>query len=110
LRTRDLIEGKVPNLIISEGVAIKTKQIGNYLKNRGFDKEWYQKLITEFIGKTNEGATKKEIRDLLWEKLPDIFSTTQKENKLSDLLRELRKKNKIKNLGSDSKPCWELYD
>ncbi len=110
LRGRALIEGKAPNLIISEVVALKTKQIGNYLKNRGFEKEWYEKLIIEFIGKTNEGATKYEIRDLLWEKLPDIFTKIQKENKLSDLLRGLRQKKKITNLGSDAKPCWKLNE
>ena len=108
LRSRGLIEGKYPNLIISEVVAVKTKQVGTYLKNRGFEKEWYQKLIIEFIGKTNEGATKQDIRDLLWEKLPDIFDKIQKENKLSDLLRDLRQKGKIENLGSDSKPCWKI--
>lgn len=110
LRSRGLIEGKYPNLIISEIVAVKTKQVGAYLKNRGFEKEWYQKLILEFIGKTNEGATKQDIRDLLWEKLPDIFSTIQKENKLSDLLRDLRQKGRIENLGSDSKPSWKIKE
>lgn len=108
LRSRGLIEGKFPNLNISEVVAVKTKQVGAYLKNRGFDKEWYQKLIIEYIERANEGANKSEIRELLWEKLPDIFSSTQKENKLSGLLRDLRQKGKIQNLGSDSKPCWKL--
>ncbi|MEO6232801.1 MAG: ATP-binding protein [Ferruginibacter sp.] len=108
LRHKGLIEGKYPNLIISERVAVKTKQVGMYLKNRGFNKEWYQKLIIEFIKKSSEGASKKDIRYLLWEKLPDILSITQKENKLSDLLSDLRKRGKIENIGSDSKPCWQI--
>lgn len=107
LKERKLIEGRKPNFIISENVALKTKQIGSYLKTRGFDKEYYKKLVFEFIEKNRYGSTKVEIRDLLWSKLPELLSVTQKETKISNILRELRQEGKIINAGSDAKPSWK---
>jgi ATP-dependent DNA helicase RecG len=107
LRDKGLIEGRKPNFIIAEQVALKTNQIGSYLKNRGFDKDYYKKLILEFIQKRKEGASKIEIRELIWEKLPNILTETQKENRISNILREMRQENLIANLGSDTKPSWK---
>jgi ATP-dependent DNA helicase RecG len=107
LKERKLIEGRKPNFIISENVAIKTQQVGTYLKARGFDKEYYKKLVVEFIEKNKRGSTKGEIRDLLWNKLPELLSDIQKENKISNILRELRQEGKIANVGNDAKPNWK---
>lgn len=107
LKERKLIEGRKPNFIISENVAVKTKQVGSYLKTRGFDKEYYKKLVVEFVEKNKHGSTKGEIRDLLWNKLPELLSDTQKETKISNILRELRQEGKIVNAGNDAKPNWK---
>lgn len=107
LKSKKLIEGRKPNYIISENLAIKTKQVGVYLKNRGFDKEYYKKLTVEFIEKNKLGSTKIEIRDLLWEKLSDVLTNPQKERKISKILTELKKEGKIENLGNDAKPNWK---
>lgn len=106
LKRRKLIEGRKPKFNISENVAVKTKQVGTYLKTRGFDNEYYKKLVLEFILKNKNGSTKAEIRDLLWNKLPELLSENQKETKISNILRELRKENKIKNTGSDAVSNW----
>ncbi len=107
LKERKLIEGRKPNFIISENVAIGTKQVGSYLKARGFDKKYYKKLVVEFIVKNKIGSTKGEIRDLLWNKLPELLSDIQKETKISNILRELRQEGKIINVGNDAKPNWK---
>lgn len=106
LKHKKLIEGRKPNFIISEKFAVETRQVGSYLKTRGFDKEYYNKLTLDFIGKNKGGSSKLEIRELLWDKLPDILEDKQKENKISNILRELRLKGEIMNLGSDAKPKW----
>lgn len=106
LKSKKLIEGRKHKFIISENVAIKTKQIGSYLKTRGFDNGYYKKLVVEYVEKNKNGSSKSEIRELLWNKLPDILNDTQKEKKISNILTELRIKNKIKNIGSDSNPNW----
>lgn len=110
LKSKKLIEGRKPKFIISENVAIETKQIGTYLKTRGFDNKYYKKLVIEYIQKNKKGSGKQEIRELLWNKLPDILSETQKENKISNILSELRTKKLIKNIGSDSLPKWVICD
>lgn len=110
LKSKKLIEGRKPNFIISENLAVKTKQVGAYLKNRGFDKEYYKKLTLEFIEKNKTGSTKMEIRELLMSKLPEILSDNQKENKISNILTELKKEKKIENMGSDAKPSWKSKD
>lgn len=106
LKSRKLIEGRKPHYTISEQIAVTTKQVGSYLKNRGFDKVFYKKLVMEFINKNKDGTSKTEIRELLWSKLPELLSDKQKETKISNVLRELRQENKIRNTGSDAKPNW----
>jgi len=54
LKSKKLIEGRKPNFIIAEQVAIKSDQIGTYLKNRGFDKEYYKKLLLAGFNCTND--------------------------------------------------------
>lgn len=107
LKSKKIIEGRKPNYFISESLAIKTKQIGTYLKTKGFDKEYYKKLTFEYIKKNKKGTSKAEIRDLLWTKLPDSHSDTQKESKISNILTELKRDKKIENTGSDAKPNWK---
>lgn len=106
LRSKGLIEGKKPYLIISEKVAVSTKQVGNYIKLRGEDNEYYKKIVYELICKNKTGTDKREIRDLLSNKLPDIFEEKQKENRISYILKKLKEGGKIENLGSDAKPKW----
>ena len=45
--------------------------------------------------KQYERASKKEIRELLWDKLPDVLSDKQKENKIHNLLTSLKKNGAI---------------
>lgn len=106
LRARNLIEGRKPHFIISEHIAVKTRQVGDYLKTRGFDKEYYKKLVCELVQKNNNGTSKKEIRDLLWHKLPDLLTDSQKESKISNILTALKREGKITNIGSDVRPIW----
>jgi ATP-dependent DNA helicase RecG len=107
LKKRKLIEGRRPNFLVSENVAINTKQIGTYLKTKGFDKEYYKKLTLEYIKKNKSETTRNEIRELLMGKLPDILTGAQKEKKISNILSELRRENKIENKGNDTKPNWK---
>ena len=48
------------------------------------------------------------IDKLLWEKLPDILTDEQKRNKIGNLLTELRKEGKIKNMGGFTNSVWTL--
>ena len=57
-------------------------------------------------------ASRKDINELLMNKLPDILSSEQKMHKINRLLSELMRKklNLIKNIGTDRSPKWVLTD
>lgn len=109
LKRMKLIEGKKPYYIISEPIAHATEKVAQYLKNRGFDNKYYKKLIVEFIT-INKSANRKEIDDLLIEKLPDLLSNKQRGERISYLLKRLRSEGIIENKGSDAKPHWLIVN
>jgi ATP-dependent DNA helicase RecG len=106
LRKRGLVEGRYPNVFVSVQVAKATDKKAAYTKSRGLDKEYYKDFVVKFI-KQHGQATRKEIDELLWEKLPDILSEKQKKNKVSNLIAELSQK-KIQNVGTRRDPLWKL--
>ena len=105
LKTKKLIEGRKPNYFISIGVAQKTDQKATYSKHKAFDKAYYLDLILKSI-KQHGSLNRKDIDDLLWEKLPGFMNDEQKNHKISNLIAQLRKKGKIKNIGIDKKSIW----
>lgn len=108
LKKQKLIEGRFPNIFVSSNVAVATGEKATYIKNRAFDKNFYKQLIINFIKKYSV-ATRKDIDELLMDKLPNILDEVQKRKKISNLLSEMAKKDKsINNGGSDNKPGWTL--
>lgn len=105
LKNKKLIEGRKPNYFIGLKVAQKTNQKAAYSKNKGFDKTYYLDLIVKAI-KEHKELNRKEVDELLWSKLPDWMTDTQKKTKVNHLLSELRRNNLIKNNGSLGKPIW----
>ena len=80
----------------------------DYIKKKGFDDQYYKDLIIDYLKKYNQ-ATKKEIRDLLLSKLPEVLSEEQKENKIRNLIQNLRQNNVIKTSSENhQKNSWRL--
>ncbi|QVE20485.1 hypothetical protein KGI96_09110 [Phocoenobacter atlanticus subsp. cyclopteri] len=95
LRNKKLIEGRRPNYIISSKVAVATKEKVKYIKNKGFNDEYYMEMILQYLRKFNV-ATRKDIDDLLIDKLPEILTDSQKKHKVKNLLQRLKSKHNIK--------------
>ena len=89
LKSKKLIEGRSPNFFIGIDVAQKTGQKAEYTKNLAFDKHYYSDLIVRAI-KLHKKMSRKEVDNLLWNKLPDWMDEQQKKNKINNLLSELR--------------------
>lgn len=85
-------------MYLSASAAKSIDESTNYIKNKGFDDKYYKDLIVEYLKQYGK-AKKKDIRELLWDKLPDALSDAQKENKIHNLLALLRKQGII---GKDS--------
>lgn len=107
LKSKKLIEGRKPNFFISLKVAQKTGQKAGYTKNKGFDKQYYLDLIIKAI-KQHKELSRKEIDDLLWNKLPDWMSEKQKKNKVNNLIAELSRNKIITNTGTFQDSNWIL--
>jgi len=109
LRSLDLIEGRFPNLYVSSSVAKITGDMGDYIKNRAFDDDYYRDMIISFIKEYGK-ASRKEIDALLLDKLSAVLSKDQKKKKISNLLHRMNDKKKIMNVGSKKQPIWVLFE
>ena len=94
LRKHNLIEGRVNNLYLSAGVSQAIDDESSYIKNKAFDDQYYKDLIVKYLKQYGK-AKKKDIRNLLWDKLPDVLSDKQKEYKIGNLLASLKKQEVI---------------
>ena len=94
LRGQKLVEGRLTSLYLSASAAKSIDESTAYIKNKGFDDKYYKDLIVEYL-KQFKKAKKKDIRELLWDKLPDALSDKQKEYKIGNLLAVLKKNNII---------------
>lgn len=107
LKGKSLIEGRKPNFYIAKIIAQKVGQKAAYSKNKAFHKQYYFDLICKAI-KEHRSLTRKDIEELLLNKLPEWMNNQQKQNKVGNLLGELRREGYIANEGSMKKPLWVL--
>ena len=104
-----MIEGRKNNLHVSANVAKATNSKAEYIRTRAQDDEHYVKLITDYIEKFDL-ASRKEIDELLWDKLSDSLDDPQKTNKINNLMTKLRRAGRIENSGSRKSPSWKLAE
>jgi ATP-dependent DNA helicase RecG len=108
LKRLEVVEGRYPNLLVSSEVATATGEKARHVRDRGFNKEYYQDLILKLIRETGP-ATRADIDALLMNKLPEVLTDKQKRNRIHNLLGELgRKRGLIRNIGSRNKPRWVI--
>ncbi len=94
LRKHNLVEGRANSLYLSAEVAKTIEEEAIYIKNKAFDDQYYRDLIIQYLKKYGK-AQKKDIRDLIWDKLPDVLDDKKKNSKISTLLTSLRVKGLI---------------
>jgi ATP-dependent DNA helicase RecG len=109
LKGKKLIEGRRPNLIVSEAIAAATETLVDYLKRRGVDKAYCQKLVIELLQKQGK-ASRPDFDKLLLSKVSDALDDDKKRNFITNLLQELRRDGVIQPIsGKRGKgTLWEL--
>lgn len=109
LRKDHLIEGRYPNVYVSKGVSKIVDDKVSYTKKSGFDDQYYKDLVLKYI-KDFGSITKKDLDELLIDKLPDSLNEEQKKRKIRYLVNEIlnKKEQKIKNIGTTRYSVWIL--
>ncbi len=108
LRRIKLVEGRYPNLFVAAHIASATGYKAQYIKNRAFDDAHYKELILTYLKQYGK-ASKKEIEKLLLDKLSDVLSDGQKRNKIRNLLYAMAKRNgTIRSVGAGRRWRWKL--
>ena len=96
------------SLYLSASAAKSIDESTSYIKNKGFDDKYYKDLVVEYL-KQYKRAKKKDIRELLWDKLPNVLSDVQKENKIHNLLASLKRQGIIgKDSENQQRSNWVL--
>jgi ATP-dependent DNA helicase RecG len=107
LRRQKLIEGRYPNLFVAAHIASATGGKAQYIKNRAFDDAHYKQLIVEYLRKYGR-ASREELNSLLLNKLSEILTDQQKLNKVKNLLASLSRDGIVRNERSNRKSKWTL--
>ena len=94
LRKEKLIEGRKPHLYVSKFIAKATDKQVEYTLKKGFNdaecQEWIIKALND-----HKVLSRKQINELLWNKLPIDFTEDQKMAKIKNLLYKMHKNNTI---------------
>ena len=104
LRKEGLIEGRKPHLYVSKQIAKATNTQVEYTLKKGFNdaecQEWIMKALND-----HKVLSRKQINELLWNKLPVDYTDTQRVNKIGNLIMKLKRQGVIK---TDEKRLWHL--
>lgn len=103
LKLKGLIEGRKPNLHISSSVAIAIDQKSEYIKMRGIDDSFVQKMILDYLQRFGE-AKRADFEKIVLDKLPEFLDMKQKKDKVKNNLQILKKAHKIDNDGK----LWKM--
>jgi len=107
LKKENLIEGRYPNIYISSDIAKITDEKETYIYNTGLENEFYKNLIVKYITEYGQ-ASRKEIINLLKDKLPSSLNEKTKISRTRYLLDLLKKEEKIYNDTKSGHSCWKL--
>jgi ATP-dependent DNA helicase RecG len=103
LKNKGLIEGRKPNYYVSIAVAKATGEKTEYIKQRGIDDGYCQKMIVQYLQKFGEGK-REAFEKLLLDKLPDVLDIDQKRNKIKNNLQSLKNQGVITSIGK----IWKM--
>jgi ATP-dependent DNA helicase RecG len=109
LRRQKLAEGRYPKLFVAAHIASVAGDKAQYIKNRAFDDAHYKQMVIKYLKKYGH-ASRQDILELLLDKLSDVLDEKQKRNKIRNLLYAMSKRDKtIRSMGAGSKSRWELF-
>lgn len=106
LKQKGFIEGRKPNYFISAQIAKITDKKAQYTRNKGLDMELLKSFILKHI-EIHGYATRKEIDELLMDKMPDYMDEKQRKKRIDNIIQNMRD-DTIINIGTRSIPKWVI--
>ena len=107
LKKKKLIEGKKGNFYVAKLVAQNTGQKVEYSKHKGLEDKKCEMFLLQSLS-DHGSLTKREIVRLLSDILPDQLSEQQKETKVYNILRKMKKAGQIYNESAGNRSSWFL--
>ncbi len=96
LLKRGLIEGEVPNYTISLGVAKASRQLPEYTRVRGLERDKIKHMVLQYIQNAGpDGAKRDAILEYLQDTLPSRNTREQNSDLIRNILREMGQENII---------------
>lgn len=110
LRNKGLVTGRYPRIFFAADVSRAVDAPADYTKHRAFDKQYYKDLVIKFL-RQHRQARPQDFHRLLFDKLSDLYTESQRKAKIRNLLQEMAREGKIINAGGRGKTArWALSD
>ena len=107
LKKKNFVEGRYPNLFIAAELAISEEDKVSYIKNKSFDDKYFKDLLMSLF-KRYDTVKKDAVDKLLEGKLSEVLSEKQKSNKIKNLLKALSIEGKIICTKRGAKSEWKI--
>ncbi|MBR3513181.1 MAG: hypothetical protein IKO12_02010 [Bacteroidaceae bacterium] len=96
LLERGLVEGEYPDLTISLSIARQTKQLPEYTKVKGLERDKIKQMALQFIQNAGEDGTRREfVIEYLRETLPARNTKEQNQRLVGNILAEMRNEGSV---------------
>ena len=100
LLEKELLEGDITDYRISIDVTKKTRQLPEYIRNKGLDKVKIQQMVIQYLQNVgSSGAKRDAILNYLKEVLPQNKTHNQQERMIGNLLSEMKENGLIYTKG-----------
>lgn len=105
LRKKKLVEGRKNALIVSKEIAQLTGQQVEYSKHKGLEDKKCEALLLTAL-EDHGSLSYQDIKELLWNVLPDLLDESQKTNKIRNILKKLKTRGLVKNETRGNNSMW----
>lgn len=105
LRKKKLVEGRKNTLMVSKEIAQLTGQQVEYSKHKGLEDKNCEALLLTAL-EDHRSLSYPDIKELLWNVLPDLLDESQKTNTIRNILKKLKTRGLVKNETRGNNSMW----
>ena len=107
LRRQGLVEGRKPNLYVSEAIANATGTQAEYVRARSHSNEYYISLVLDYLRQCGS-AGREQLNELLYPAFDNGLTEDQRSNKVKNILSSMRARGLIRSEFAGRSSVWHL--